>query len=137
MLLFSKNGKQRERENSPATDRKARAIARAICQGQEKAAGWLGRKFGALPHPAQVVCLLLFCLALGSASGWILALAVLPGPRPAVAPSLQHMVPDQAKEPGASTPAAPSRLPEQEHRPQLQGLPDSPGTQTDTIKYIP
>ncbi|WP_162054693.1 hypothetical protein [Pontibacter pamirensis] len=106
MLLFS-NKDKKQREPDPATDRKARAIARIIAKKQEKAAGWLNRKFGALPHPAQVICLLLFCLMLGGASGWILAQAVLPGPASGL-----KVVPN---------------LPPKEHRQKLQLLPESLG----------
>jgi hypothetical protein len=103
MLLFSnRNGKQQE--PNPATDRKARAIANAITRGQEKTAGWLNRKFDAMSHRAQAICLLIFCLALGGASGWLLAQAVLPGPE-------------------RSTPVAPFILPQKQQ--QLQRLPDS------------
>lgn len=113
MLLFpDRNGKQRERQANPATDKKAFAIAKAIIKGQEKTAGWLNRKFSALPHYARVICLLLFCLVLGGASGWILAQAVLPGP-------------------DKSAPVAPPTLPQKQYRQELQHLPDSLGHQNE------
>lgn len=110
MLLFPDKDKKQQEPN-PATDRKARAIARMIAKKQEKAARWLNRKFGTLPHPAQVICLLLFCLLLGGASGWIMAQAVLPGSSPGAASGLK-VIPN---------------LPHKEHRQELQLLPDSLG----------
>lgn len=117
MLFPDSNGKQRERQANPATDKRAFAIAKAIIKGQEKTAGWLNRKFSALPHYAQVICLLLFCLVLGGASGWILAQAALPGPE-------------------KSTPVAPLTLPQKGHRKQLQLLPDSLA-HPDQHDYLP
>ena len=114
MMLLFHNKNSDKRESNPATDIKARAMARLFAKKQEKAARWLNRKFVALSHPAQVISLLLFCLVLGGASGWILTSAILPRPE-------------------KSTPVAPLILLQKKHRHQPQHLPDS----LDKQHYIP
>jgi hypothetical protein len=97
LLLHNNDGKQREL--SPATDRKAITIARAVFKAQVKAAEWLNRTFGALPFRSKMLCLLLFCLLLGGASGWILAEAILPDTQAGAPTDLQRIVPDSLAHP--------------------------------------
>lgn len=55
------------------------ALAQAIAQRQQQVALWMSSWFQRLPLQGRKVCLLCFCLLLGSASGWLLLGGLPPG----------------------------------------------------------
>jgi len=81
-------------EGNSRQDRLARAIAGRILGWQEKAALWLNRSFARLPLRARKALLLLFCLLLGTASGFILLQALWPKERQTAA-FFQKLLPEE------------------------------------------